>query len=50
MNLFALDGSQKLIPVGSRNGGYRLGSAGISPDGKSIAFTSNESGRDEIYV
>ena len=24
MILFALDGSQKLIPVGSRNGGYRL--------------------------
>jgi hypothetical protein len=48
MILFALDGSQKSIPVGSRNGGSRQGQ--ISPDGKFISFTSNESGRDEIYV
>jgi Tol biopolymer transport system component len=48
MILFALDGSQKAIPVGSRNGSSRYGR--ISPNGKFIAFTSNESGRDEIYV
>jgi hypothetical protein len=48
MILFALDGSQKLIPVGSRNGSSRQGR--ISPNGQFIAFTSNESGRDEIYV
>ena len=48
MILFALDGSQKLIPVGSRNGSSSHGR--ISPNGKFIAFTSNESGRDEIYV
>jgi hypothetical protein len=41
-------GSQKPIPVGSQNGGSRQGR--ISPNGKFIAFTSNESGRNEIYV
>ena len=48
MTLFALDGSQKPIPVGSRKGRSRQGR--ISPDGKFFAFTSNESGRDEIYI
>jgi len=48
MTLFALDGSQKPIPVGARKGRSRQGK--ISPNGKFIAFTSNESGRDEIYV
>ena len=48
MALFALDGSQKPIPVGSRKGRSRQGR--ISPDGKFFAFTSNESGRDEIYI
>jgi len=48
MILFALDGSQKAIPVGSRNG--KSGQGRISPDGKFIVFTSNESGRSEIYV
>ena len=48
MTLFALDGSQKPIPVGSRNGASHQGR--ISPDGKFIAFTSTESGRLEIYV
>jgi Tol biopolymer transport system component len=48
MILFALDGSQKAIPVGSRNG--RSGQGRISPDGKFIAFTSNESGRSEIWI
>jgi Tol biopolymer transport system component len=44
MFLFALDGSQKPIPVGSPNGNSRQGQ--ISPNGKFIAFTSNESGQD----
>jgi Tol biopolymer transport system component len=48
MTLFALDGSQKPIPVGSRKESSRQGK--ISPNGKFIAFTSNESGRDEIYI
>jgi Tol biopolymer transport system component len=48
MILFALDGSQKPIPVGSRNGSSRQGR--ISPNGRFISFTSNESGQDEIYV
>jgi Tol biopolymer transport system component len=48
MILFAPDGSEKPIPVGSRNGRSREGR--ISPDGKFIAFTSNASGRNEIYV
>jgi Tol biopolymer transport system component len=48
MTLFALDGSQRPIPVGSLKGASRQGR--ISPNGKFIAFTSNESGRDEIYV
>jgi Tol biopolymer transport system component len=48
MILFALDGSQKPVPVGSRKG--RSSQGRISPNGKFIAFTSNESGRDEIYV
>jgi hypothetical protein len=48
MILFALDGSEKPIPVGSRNGASGQGQ--ISSKGKLIAFTSNESGRNEIYV
>jgi hypothetical protein len=48
MLLFALDRSQKPIPVGSRKGNSHHGK--ISPNGKFIAFTSNESGRDEIYI
>ena len=48
MVLYALDGSQKPIPVSSRNGSSREGQ--ISPNGKFIAFTTNESGRDEIWV
>jgi Tol biopolymer transport system component len=48
MTLFALDGSQKPVPVGSRKGISR--EAKISPNGNFLAFTSNESGRDEIYV
>ena len=48
MILFALDGSQKPIPVGTRNGSS--GQGRISPNNKFIAFTSNASGRDEIYV
>src|SRR5215469_8022022 len=48
MILFALDGSQKAIPIGSRNGSSRQGR--ISPNGKFFAFTSNESRRNEIYL
>jgi Tol biopolymer transport system component len=48
MILFPLVGSQKPISVGSRYGAS--GQGRISPDGNFIAFTSRESGRDEIYV
>jgi hypothetical protein len=48
MILFPLDGSQKPTPAGSLKGASRHGR--ISPNGKFIAFTSNASGRDEIYV
>jgi Tol biopolymer transport system component len=48
MFLFALDEGQQPIPVGSQNGSSRQGR--FSPIGKFIAFTSNQSGRNEIYV
>jgi Tol biopolymer transport system component len=48
MTLFALDGSQKPIPVGTQNGRSLQGR--FSPNGKFIAFTSDESDRNEIYV
>ena len=38
----------KSIPVASANGVSNTGT--ISPDGRSIAFSSNESGRSEVYV
>jgi Tol biopolymer transport system component len=36
------------IPVGTRVGSSQFGQ--FSPDSRAIAFTSNESGRDEVYV
>ena len=48
MVLLPLTGGEKEIPVGSRNGIATQGR--ISPDGKYIAFSSDESGRNEIYV
>jgi Tol biopolymer transport system component len=47
MTMLPLDGGQS-IPVGSRNGNSNRGT--FSPDGKYIAYTSDESGRNEIYV
>jgi Tol biopolymer transport system component len=41
-------GDRTPIRVGSRTGNTRTGR--ISPDGRWIAFQSDESGRDEIYV
>jgi dipeptidyl aminopeptidase/acylaminoacyl peptidase len=48
MSLLPLAGDRKPIPVGSPNG--RSSGGRLSPDGKFIAFTSDESGRNEIYV
>ena len=45
--MLPLDGG-KPVRVGSRNGSSVRGV--FSPDGKYIAFTSNESGRNEVYV
>jgi Tol biopolymer transport system component len=48
MELVPLSGDGKPIPFGSRNGSSSGGR--ISPDGKFIAFYSDESGRNEVYV
>ncbi len=48
MTLLPFIGDQKPIPVGSRNG--RSSQGRISPDGKFIAFTSDESGQPEVEV
>jgi len=46
--LRSLTDDTKSIPVASANGVSNTGA--ISPDGRSIAFSSNESGRSEVYV
>jgi Tol biopolymer transport system component len=43
-----LAGDKKPIPV--VKGDFRVRSARLSPDGKWMAYVSNESGRDEVYV
>jgi eukaryotic-like serine/threonine-protein kinase len=43
-----IDSPQKLMPLVVRPSVER--SISISPDGKLIAYSSNESGRDEVYV
>jgi serine/threonine protein kinase len=43
-----LDGKNEPIPVLSTP--YEEGSGRFAPDGKWIAYTSDESGRDEVYV
>jgi serine/threonine protein kinase len=48
MFLWPLAAKGNPIPVGSRSGLSRDGH--VSPDGGFIAYGSNESGRDEIYV
>jgi Tol biopolymer transport system component len=48
LSLLPLTGDRKPIPVGSRNG--RSYDGRISPDGKFIAFTTDESGRNQVYV
>jgi len=47
MMLWPTEGGEP-IAVGSRNGASRTGR--FSPDGRYIAYVSDESGRDEIYV
>jgi eukaryotic-like serine/threonine-protein kinase len=46
--LLSLTGDRQSIPVGSVNGASTSGA--ISPDGRSIVFSSAESGRSEVYV
>jgi Tol biopolymer transport system component len=46
--LVSADGADAPIPIGSRNGRSR--NAVFSPDGKHIAFSSDESGELQIYV
>ena len=46
--LFDLANSRKTIPI--LNSRFHEFNAAFSPDGKWLAFTSNESGRPEIYV
>jgi Tol biopolymer transport system component len=50
VSLFLLDlmGDKRSIQVGAVNGASTTGA--ISPDGRSIAFSSTESGRGEVYV
>ena len=48
LTLQPIDGDQEPTEVGSRNG-YSLDGR-FSPDGKYIAFSSDESGRREVYV
>jgi Tol biopolymer transport system component len=43
-----LAGDKKPMPV--VQGDFRVRSARLSPDGKWLAYVSNESGRDEVYV
>ena len=44
----SLDGKREARPL--VQGPFREAQARFSPDGKWIAYTSNESGRDEVYV
>jgi dipeptidyl aminopeptidase/acylaminoacyl peptidase len=48
MWLVSVEGEAEMVRVGSRNGFARRGE--FSPDGSYIAFVSDESGRDEVYV
>ena len=43
-----IKGDRKVVPILSTK--FNEGFATFSPDGKWIAYTSNESGKDEIYV
>src|SRR5262249_36752898 len=46
--LFSVAGDKQSIPITSVNGAATSGA--ISPDGRSIAFSSTESGQPEIYI
>src|SRR5262249_13101537 len=46
--LLAVPAGGNPISIGSRSGSSRDGQ--LSPDGGSVAYVSNESGRDEIYL
>lgn len=48
MFLWSLATKGPAVPVGARSGMSREGA--FSPDGRFMAYVSNESGRDEIYV
>ena len=48
VTMLAVDGTKQAVEVSSRNG--RASNARFSPDGNYIAYTSDESGRPEVYV
>jgi serine/threonine-protein kinase len=46
--ILPLQGDKRLLPY--LRGPFEEHSAAVAPDGRSLAYVSNESGRDEVYV
>ncbi len=49
-DVYAIRPGRDTIPIPLLTGPYSEDGAALSPDGKWLAYTSNESGRNEIYV